>query len=184
MRKAKVVLLNGAGSVGKGSIAKALQGIAASPFLHVEMDAFLAMLPQALWDHPEGMIFETLQQDGHPAVAIHCGPVVERALAGMRRAVAALAAAGNDLIVDEVLLDDELADYRALLAPFDFHAVGVFAPLEVIEARERARGDRRIGLARWQYDRVHRNRRYDLELDAATATPLACAEKIKAAFGL
>jgi chloramphenicol 3-O phosphotransferase len=82
------------------------------------------------------------------------------------------------------MLEDEMADYQALLAGFTLHLVGVFAPLDVLEARERARGDRLIGLARGQYDRVHRGKTYDLEIDTSTATPAECAERIKRAFGL
>ena len=44
---ARVVLLNGAGSAGKSSIARALQAIAGRPLLHVQMDAFFDMLPPA-----------------------------------------------------------------------------------------------------------------------------------------
>ena len=181
---ATVILLNGVGSVGKSSIAKALQAITAEPFLHVAMDAFLEMMPARYWDHPDGLVFETEQQDGKPAIAIRSGPVVERTLHGMRCAIAALARAGNNLIVDDVLLENETADYAALLADFTFRAVGVFAPLDMLEARERERGDRLIGLARWQYDRVHQGKRYDLELDTSGSTPLECATLIKQKFGL
>jgi chloramphenicol 3-O phosphotransferase len=181
---ATIILLNGVGSVGKSSIAKALQGIAREPFLHVEMDAFLNMMPARYWDHPDGLIFETVQQDGKPSVIIRSGVVTERSLSGMRHAVAAMARQGNNLIVDDVLLTNEMAEYQALLADFTLHMVGVLAPLDVLEARERERGDRLIGLARWQYDRVHKSKRYDLELDASNATPLECAERIKQRFGL
>jgi chloramphenicol 3-O phosphotransferase len=71
-----------------------------------------------------------------------------------------------------------------LLGDFELFRVGVFAPLDVLETRERERGDRLIGLARWQYDRVHKGMRYDLEIDASRATPMACAERIKQRFGL
>ncbi|WP_119304895.1 chloramphenicol phosphotransferase CPT family protein [Dongia deserti] len=179
-----VILFNGVGSVGKSSIAKALQTIATEPFLHVEMDAFLNMMPERFWDHPDGLTFETVMQDSKPTVAIKSGSVTERTLRGMRHAVAAMARQGNNLIIDDVLLEDEMADYIALLAGFTFHTVGIFAPLDVLEARERERGDRLIGLARWQYDRVHQGKRYDLELDASAATPMQCAEAIKATFGL
>jgi chloramphenicol 3-O phosphotransferase len=54
----------------------------------------------------------------------------------------------------------------------------------VLEARERARGDRLIGLARWQLDRVHVGVAYDLEIDTTAASPLECARMIKAAFDL
>ena len=54
----------------------------------------------------------------------------------------------------------------------------------MLEARERQRGDRLIGLARWQFDRVHRDMRYDLEIDTSIATPLECAEVIRNKFDL
>ena len=181
---ATVILLNGVGSAGKSSIAKALQTITAEPFLHVAMDAFLEMMPARYWDHPDGVTFETVQQDGKPSVIIRSGPVVERIMRGMRRSIAAMAREGNDLIVDDVLLENEMADYAVLLAGLAFHTVGVFAPLDVLEARERERGDRLIGLARWQYDRVHQGKRYDLELDTSKSTPLECATLIKQKFGL
>ena len=50
--------------------------------------------------------------------------------------------------------------------------------------RERSRGDRVVGLARWQYDRVHRGMTYDLEIDTSAADPPACATIIKTAFDL
>ncbi|HKP23974.1 MAG TPA: AAA family ATPase [Dongiaceae bacterium] len=181
---ATVILLNGVGSAGKSSIAKALQTITAEPFLHVAMDAFLEMMPPRCWDHPDGITFETVQQDGKPSVVIHSGPAADRVLRGMRRSVVAMAREGNNLIVDDVVIADEMAEYAALLADVTFHTVGVFAPLDVLEARERERGDRLIGLARWQYGRVHRGKRYDLELDSSKAAPLECAERIKRAFKL
>jgi chloramphenicol 3-O phosphotransferase len=183
-KQACIVLLNGAGSVGKTAVAKALQAIAAEPLLHVEMDTFLNMMPERYWDHRDGLAFETVEQEGRPAIVIRSGPVAERTFRGMRHAIAAMAQQGNSMIVDDVMLEDELAEYRSLLAGFALHVVGMFAPLDVLEARERLRGDRLIGLARWQYDRVHRGKTYDLEIDASIATPAECAERIKRAFAL
>ncbi len=181
---ARIVLLNGVGSAGKSSIAKALQGITATPFLHVAMDAFLEMLPPALWDHDDGYRLVADEEDGQPSLAIHEGPVGRRLMAGMRGAVAALAAAGSDIILDEVLLGDTAADYRRVLAPFTVHWVGVMAPLAVLEARERQRGDRALGLARWQYTRVHQGVTYDLEVDSSQMSADQAAATIKDRFGL
>lgn len=181
---AKIVLLNGVGSSGKSSIAKALQTMTAEPFLHVQMDVFVEMLPEALQDHPDGFAFETTQVEAHPVVAIRAGRAGRRALQGMRHAVAAMAEQGNNLIIDDVLCDGEMPDYVTLLSAFDPHLVGVFAPLDILEARERARGDRLTGLARWQYGRVHKGIVYDLEIDTSTATPLECAKRIQARFRL
>lgn len=184
-RPVQIVILNGSGSAGKSSTARALQEICARPFLHVAMDAFLDMLPEAMFGHADGMIFEALEADGKPSVAIRTGPVMEAAMRGMRQAIAAMAGQGNQLIVDDVILDpaDE-ADYRALLSRFEVRFVGLFAPLEALEARERARGDRQIGLAHWQYDRVHQGRAYDLEIDTSATTPAQNAVLIRDAFGL
>jgi chloramphenicol 3-O phosphotransferase len=180
----RIILLNGVGSVGKSSIARALQTITREPFLHVAMDAFLEMLPEALWGHPDGIVFETVQEGGKPSVVIRSGPAAERLLGGMRQAIAAMAWQGNNLIVDDVLLEGDSAAYQAALAGLDVVRVGVFAPLEILEAREAARGDRMIGLARWQYDRVHKDMTYDLEIDASRATAMECAELIRNKFGL
>jgi chloramphenicol 3-O phosphotransferase len=181
----RVIILNGVGSVGKSATAAALQTLTAEPFLHVAMDAFINMLPAAMIGHPDGLIFAATQDQGNPSVAIRSGPVLERAMQGMRHAVAAMAEQGNNLIVDEVMIGAAKAQhYRTLLARFDVRMVGLLAPLDVLEARERARGDRQPGLARWQFDRVHRDMIYDLEIDAAVATPLQIAPTIRDAFGL
>ena len=177
-------MLNGVGSAGKSSIARALQTITAAPFLHVQMDAFLNMLPEALQDHADGFSFETVQEDGKPSVVIRSGPIGVRAMRGMRHAIAAMAGQGNNLIVDDVIFNDEIAEYRALLSDFDLRLVGVMAPLEVLEAREAARADRLPGLARWQYGRVHKGIDYDLEVDSSQLTPLECARRIQQQFQL
>lgn len=180
----RIILLNGVGSAGKSSIARALQAITSKPYLHVAMDDFLDMLPERYWDHPDGFTFTPVSELGGTAVEIKTGSVGARALRGMRRSVVALAAEGNNLIVDDVMLGPSWADYRTLLAPFNVSLVGVFAPLEVLEEHEKQRQDRMIGLARWQYDRVHQGMTYDLEIDTSSAAPEACALRIKQAFGL
>ena len=180
----RVIILNGVSSVGKSSVVKALQAIAHEPYLDVAMDTFLSMLPERSFGR-DGLIFEPVELEGHRQIAISTGPTAARALRGMRHAVASLAAEGNNLIVDEVMFGPETAqEYRALLEGHDLRFVGLSAPLDVIEARERARGDREIGLARWQYHRVHEGIEYDLELDTSTSTPLDSARRIKKAFQL
>ena len=64
-----VIILNGVGSVGESSTAKALQAITAQPFLHVALDAFLDMLPADMLAHPGGLLFEATQAGGKPVAA-------------------------------------------------------------------------------------------------------------------
>jgi chloramphenicol 3-O phosphotransferase len=182
--KGRIVLLNGVGSVGKTSIARELQKITHPPFLHVQLDTFMDMLPETYHNHPDGFSYETVHEDGKPLVIVRSGIFGELMLRGMRRAIAGMAGEGNNIIVDDVMLGNAADAYRSLLSEFETFLVGVFAPLEVIEERERRRGDRHIGLGRWQYDRVHRGIRYDLEVDATTATPTECAQSIKSRFNL
>ena len=56
--------------------------------------------------------------------------------------------------------------------------VGVRCSLEELERRELARGDRRRGLARWQFMRVHEGKPYALEVDTSRRTPEECAAAI------
>lgn len=180
---ARIVILNGVGSAGKSSIARALQTMTAEPFLHLQMDAFIEMLPEALQDHADGLSYETVLDNGKPSVIIRTGPVGVRTLRGMRHAVAAMAEQGNNLIVDDVLCDGGMPEYLQLLSIYDLCLVGVFAPLDVLEVREMRR-DRLPGLARWQYDRVHKDIKYDLEIDTSVLTAQECARRIQEKFQL
>jgi chloramphenicol 3-O-phosphotransferase len=72
---ARISILNGVGSVGKSSTAKALQAITSVPFLRVSMYSFFDMLPERMIGHPEEVVFETTEHDSKPWVAIKTGPV-------------------------------------------------------------------------------------------------------------
>jgi len=58
-------------------------------------------------DHPDGLVFETTQDQGKPSTSIRTGPVIARAMQGMRHAVAAMAAQGNNLVVDQVMIGED-----------------------------------------------------------------------------
>jgi len=157
----------------------------AEPFLHIKFDAFLEMLPASMFGHPDGIVFEKVQIDGKPNVEIEMGKNMINALRGMRSAVAALANEGNNQIVDDVMLgSSDQEHYRNVMSDNPLHFVGLFAPIDVLEQREKDRGDRQIGLARWQYDRVHDGVKYDLEIDTSVLTPAQCVQKIAKEFGL
>lgn len=183
--RSTILVLNGVGSVGKSSVARALQQRLATPFLHVQMDSWIEMLPDDLQDNPSTFSFVAESAGGMPSVAIHSGPLGDRLMAGFRASVAAMADAGLDLIVDDVMLSPaDAQEYRRCLERHDLRFIGLRAPLTVLEQRERLRGDRMPGLARWQFDRVHRDQAYDLQLEMDQATPGQCAEAIILALGL
>lgn len=97
----------------------------------------------------------------------------------MRHAVAAMAAQGLCLIVDDVLDNAAADEYVRLLAPYRTYVVGVLASLEILECREQKRGDRVIGLARSQLAFIHRNVRYDMTIATSAITPAQGALQIK-----
>jgi len=180
---AKIILLNGIGSAGKSTLAREILAQAKSIFLHVPMDYWLEMMPLRTLGAPGGLTF-VLDENGI-VTGLRTGPEQERALRGMRRSVAAMAAEGCNMVVDEVILDPAvMQDYRAVLAPYDLHVVGVHAPLAVLEAREKARGDRAIGLSRSQFGVVHQGVTYDFEVDTSVMSSVDCARVIVERFGL
>ena len=166
MASGTMIFLNGASSSGKTSIAKVLQEILNEPYLHVALDAFFDMMPAryVIGDDPW-------------AVTDPAG----RMISGFHGAIAALAAAGNNVIVDHVLLEIAwVRECAALLAPFRSVFVGVHCSLAELERREAVRADRSIGLARFQHARVHAHHLYDLEVDTSTQSPEECAGRISA----
>jgi chloramphenicol 3-O phosphotransferase len=139
----KIMLINGASSAGKSTLARALQQKLHEPFLHWSFDHLREShaLPMARI------------RDGELEWARMRPAVFD----GFHRCLSALAGAGNNLIADHIIEQEHwLADLIQLLAPFDVFFVGVHCPLPELERRERQRGDRRPGEARRDFDRVHR----------------------------
>ncbi|MGN6698718.1 MAG: chloramphenicol phosphotransferase CPT family protein [Thermomicrobiales bacterium] len=187
-----IVLLNGTGSAGKTSIARAIQARADEPWLHLGMDQFyldicpphfllreLAPGATPTGDEREAVLF--VPTGGEPLeTAIVIPPFGHQLISGLHHTVAALAGLGHRVVVDHVLSEPAwLRECVALWAPFPVLFVGVRCPLAVVEAREAARAERTVkGLVRWLFDRVHMYGDYDLEVGTAAATPEDCADAI------
>lgn len=203
MDQGNIVLLNGTSSAGKTSIAKALQDLMETPYLHTGTDHFLPRVPSKYFVVSDGLhpataeYFLLVYPAGTPrAVAdreggatvysqgvlteVRIGPGGLKLLAGMYRSIAALAEAGIDVIVDAVIYDRrELKAAVEALAGCCVLFVGLKLPRAVAEQRERERGDRGPGGAMAFYDLVHARAIYDLELDTSLMSPLECAQRIK-----
>jgi chloramphenicol 3-O phosphotransferase len=105
--------------------------------------------------------------------------IINRCESGFLNSVAALASAGNKVIVDTVLDSKErVEEFARLLQACHTVYVGVHCPLEELERREKARGDREIGLAKHQFSLVHLHARYDIEVDTREDSPDRCAARI------
>jgi chloramphenicol 3-O-phosphotransferase len=91
-----------------------------------------------------------------------------------------IANTGFPVIIDYVMEARAWLDECIMsLKDYDVYFIGIMCPLEELERREIARGDRQVGFARWQYDRVHRYGSYDLEIDTHSNSPEACAIQLR-----
>ncbi len=172
MSEAKIIFLNGASSSGKTTLARALQAIMGQPYLYFSSDQLVdaGVLPAV----------DRIATQG-PWAWSHVRP---RFFDGFHRSVAALAGAGNSLIVEHVLeFKSWFDDCVRLLADYDVFFVGVECPLSELERRERARGNRSIGEGRAHIeDGVHTWGAYDLIVDTSLDTPEANARLVQRAF--
>jgi len=158
--KANIIFLNGTSSSGKSSIAKALQDIIAAPCIHWCIDDYLSEYQKGLWGKKQIVQLEW--------------PKIIR---GFHAAGAAIARAGNLVIMDDVL-ESEPPWLESLLELFNGLSVlfvGIHCPLAELERREKGRKERKDGMARLQFDQVHSLVIYDVEVDTSVSSPQECA---------
>jgi chloramphenicol 3-O phosphotransferase len=149
----RIIFLNGTSSAGKSTLAKALKE-ALPEFCYYASD----QLADAGFRATKRSSTAELPNER------------SRFFDGFHRSIAAFASAGNDLIVEHIIEERSWADQlNNLFTRLDVLWVGVHAPIEEIERREKERGNRYIGEARYHL-KTHNYCRYDLEVD--TTRPL------------
>jgi len=169
MKKGLVIFLNGTSSSGKTTIAKALQDKLEEPFMYVSVDDFFHM-------YPEKYLNPTNQDE--VIILSHLIPTV---VSGLHKCVASLAQSGNNVLVDHVLQENGwLKECVENWKDLDVLFVGVRCPLRIAEQREKERGDRNIGTAQYQFERVHSHGLYDLEVDTSVLDVNECVTRIMA----
>lgn len=190
MQPGQIILLNGTSSAGKSTIAKQLQEILTQPYLHTGIDHFLAAAPWSrLMIYSDSTAQTTAEgwflpfRDGALVDTPRLGPVAYQWLNGMYASFAALATAGINLIVDDVIYDPKVFQIAVThLADLPVLFVGLHCPVEEAMRRELARGDRAPGGAAIFHGLVHRHGAYDLQLNTAQLSPAECAHQIQAAL--
>ena len=161
------IVLHGPTSAGKSSLARALQDSATVPAFHVALDAFVTMSRRRDMRSAE---------EQREAYHIHCD--------NLRSTLARLVQSQFEIIVDLVLRDEsELQACFSVLSSRPMCLVGVRAPLDVLEERERRRDDRATGMAREQINLPAFGRDYDLVIDTSMCTPMEGALAIRRFIG-
>lgn len=171
----EVIVLNGGSSSGKSSLAACLQEQLDGTWLTLGIDDLIRALSHGPRDTTAGGTLEIT-----PEGSVVVGDAFRAAELAWYEGLAALARAGVGLIVDEVFLGGGPSQARVRSA-FDGLSVlwvGVHCDAAVAEARERERGDRNVGMARDQAERVHQGVHYDVVVDTADVMPTESARAI------
>ncbi len=162
MSAGKVIVLQGASSAGKSTLATALQRALDEHWWVLEADDITRMQAtseRTQWWQP------TLEEKPHSSWTAEAR--LTQWLAGYFACIAAIAKTGSNVIAVGGWLETAwLRDMAAAFTELDAYCVGVYCSLEEAERREAARGDRRVGYARSHFDTVHAHAPYDLAVDA------------------
>jgi len=167
------MVLNGVSSAGKSSIGRNLQAMLTTPWLLLGVDDLIRAMPNnGLEDGSLLHIVETGQVD--------IGPAWRDLETSWHLGIAAIAASGTGVIVDEVFLGGKESQerLRAAFEGLQVFWVGITCDPEVARAREAMRPDRVPGMADSQAALVHQGVVYDLIVDTSQASPVACAAEI------
>jgi chloramphenicol 3-O phosphotransferase len=158
------IVLHGASSSGKSSLAKALQAASRAPIFHVDFDAFECMTEHANF---------SVNTERKDVWKLHCQ--------NLRSTLRTLAESSFDLIFDTVLRDQREFDnfMFALCEHRPTYVIGISCEIEEMEKRERNRGDREIGLAKRQFGHPEYNKHYSMRLDTTSISPAEGARLIR-----
>lgn len=167
-----ILFLNGCGSSGKTTLTRVIQHLSETPWLRVGIDSLIDMAPEKFTGlgerAPDGYFsFVRGENPQGETMRVELGPLAPTLFGLAPDLVRLLADQGNDVIVDEVLLDEEaFRPYAQALQGHHLILVCVQCDLLILQQREKDRGDRLIGLANDQFNRVHAGfRPYDLIVD-------------------
>jgi chloramphenicol 3-O phosphotransferase len=180
-----IIILNGASSSGKSSLAKELQNQLSQPYLHIGIDTFITMMPDkcnALDGSKrisDGFYWASTRQDEQPLLTIQRGAYGHRINQLYRSTVKHFADSGFNVIVDDVMNgQQEQVQWQQALEDHQVTYVGVFCDEDILNEREKNRDDRQCGTAIEQARRVHVGVGYDVIVDTSQSSANECADRI------
>ncbi|QQZ62469.1 chemotaxis protein [Paenibacillus sonchi] len=172
MKQGLIVLLNGTSSSGKTSISMELKNQKEIPFHHLSIDDFFGNYNDFIDNkYPDIEPTREVKDVGQ----ILFDPIISVYYATIKL----FSEMGLNVIVDTVIDNDKrFNDFLDLFFDHPTLFVGVLCSKEELTRREQIRGDREIGLANSQYDKIYSFTEYDLEVNTGELSPTECAEKI------
>lgn len=181
-----IIILDGSPSVGKSTIARQIQEMADEPFYYFPIDDFMKKLPSRWIQFTdnlslvEGIGYQMdTDPNGKPLIRFKAGPIGEKLIKGYILAIKGFSESGNHVIADAIITDQVWLEWMEEA----FHAlptlfVGLHAPLEVLEVRERKRFEP-TGTTRGRYAEVYGiEKPYDLTIDTSKINAEKAAQMI------
>ena len=103
----KIILLNGASSSGKTSIARSIQYLSTEQWLTFGVDTFIEMTPYPL-PGKDGEYFNFVpgKNERGPLMSVNSKPTGDKLFGAMADFAHMLSSRGNNIIIDEVLFND------------------------------------------------------------------------------
>jgi len=174
LKQGIIVLLNGTSSAGKTSISKELINQKEILFHHLSIDDFFKNYNEFI-DNKFPDSEPTREVDDQVVAHI----LFDSIISVYYSTIKLFSEMGLNVIVDTVIDNDKrFNDYLDVLFDYPTLFVGVICSKEELARREQTRGDRTIGLANSQFDKVYCFNEYDLEVNTEELNPIECAEKI------
>ena len=162
----RILFLQGASSAGKSTLAHALQISLDECWWILEADDITRMTPTFA---RTGQWEAAPEERPHPSW--NADLRLSRWFAGYFGCLATIARTGtNVMAVGGWLETSQFVQLAHAFVGLDALCIGVYCPLQELERRESARGDRPSGYAHSQYELVHAHAPYDGEVDTAAQT--------------
>ena len=161
MEKGKIIFLNGVSSVGKTTLAKALQNTLTEPFYWLSGDTFVSMEPEKFLKIDEKTTAHTTYSAFYYTIK-------------------AFSDIGVNVIADHIFIKSitPLTECVVLLRDYPVMFVLITCPLEELKRREKERGDRYIGIGEWQLAEIEPKDTYDLTIDTYMEPIEICTHKV------
>ena len=161
----QVIYINGPSSSGKTTIARMLQDKILVPYLYISIDLIIEFMPKKLNDFTGksktiGYYFEKNK--------LVVGEYAKTINPLFHKIVLTMLENGHNVIIDDISFGKVQVDiWRDDLKNYNVLWIGVTASDEVLELREKVRGDRKMGTAVEQNKIVHNGVNYDKLIDTS-----------------
>lgn len=179
MKRGIIVILNGASSSGKTTLAKEIMSSCDIPFVQISIDNITSVLPNFddLYEKHQKKNGNTISEFEFYNKIFN--PLVFKLIKNYHELIVDLAKANINIIADHVFQKIEyLKDCVMTLNGHKVVYIGIKCSIKELQKREIERENRLNGQACQQLEIVHKYDFYDIVMDTTITSPIECAKTI------